>query len=330
MRLEADGNKLKPILILIIMLALISTWYVCNKVILSNIEARIEFADEILSGQMKAPYQYRVLKPLIAEALQILISPLIRSTRIQHVVSYSVIAFVTFLGIFYLFYLFLRNLFTEKTAIIGVLLLQAVIPLSVTGYFMVGDFIAVFFFLLGFNLMLGRRDIFLPLVIGLATLNREQMIFLVVFYVIYLISQQKIFNKRNILIVTACIAAFLLVFFSVRFYFGFKPTDYIISLHVARNTNLYNLFRSIIPLWLAGVAGFIALCAFAFNKSNTFFKLSFLSLGLYTLLFFLNANLWEIAKFLPAFLIMIPMGLQILTGEFVDQAMGMPEVSANR
>jgi len=215
----------------------------------------------------------------------------------------------------------LRSFFTGKTTLIGILLLQVVLPLSVTGYFMEGDFITLLFYLLALNLMLRRRDVYLPLLVGVATLNREQIIFVLVFYVIYLISQGRVFRKRSMLIVAASIAAFLLGFFAVRCHFGFPTTQYTIASAIAHNTNPHRLLRSIAPLWVAEVAGFAILSALAFQASNMFFKLAFLSLGLYSLLFFISGNLWELAKFLPAFLIMIPMSLQILTGEFVDERM---------
>jgi hypothetical protein len=56
----------------------------------------------------------------------------------------------------------------------------------------------------------------------------------------------------------------------------------------------------------------------AFKRSIRYFKLAFLSLGVYGALFFVNGNLWEMAKFLPAFIIMIPMGLQTLTGQYIE------------
>ncbi len=184
---------------------------------------------------------------------------------------------------------------------------------------MEGDFITLLFYVVGLNLILCRKDAYLPLVIGLGTFNREQMIFLVVFYAVHLISQQELFDKRNILVVSSCVGAYLAVFLGLRLYFGFKAGGHTMSVHIARNTDWYHVLRFILPLWLAEVAGFVVLCALAFKKTNTFFKLSFLSLGLYGLLFFLSGNLWELAKFLPAFLIMIPMSLQILTGEFADE-----------
>ncbi|GAB4456985.1 MAG: hypothetical protein OHK0041_21910 [Anaerolineales bacterium] len=38
---------------------------------------------------------------------------------------------------------------------------------------------------------------------------------------------------------------------------------------------------------------------------------------IYIAFFFINGNLWELAKFLPAYLILIPMSLQTLTGEII-------------
>jgi hypothetical protein len=139
--------------------------------------------------------------------------------------------------------------------------------------------------------------------------------------VIYLISQQKIFDRKKILIVAVCFSVFLSVFFGTRLFYGFKPTQYTIGLHIAYNTDVGKLILSIIPLWFAEVVGLTILCTFAFRRSNLFFKLSFLSLGSYTALFFVKGNMWELAKFLPAFIILIPMSLQILCGEFVNETL---------
>jgi len=44
-----------------------------------------------------------------------------------------------------------------------------------------------------------------------------------------------------------------------------------------------------------------------------------MSLTVYGVLFFFNGNMWELAKFLPAYLILIPMSLQTLTGEYIPE-----------
>jgi hypothetical protein len=315
--------------IVITILTLISTWYVYLNVIQLNPDMRINLTKQILSGEAEPPYQYRIFKPLAAKIIETALTPLLYDNKyvskpvlVGHVVSYGLLSLAAFFGIYTLLYLFLRTLFSRSsTALMGILLFQAVVPLSIQhGFYMEGDFITVFFYLLGLILMLSRKDAYLPLVIGIATFNREQTIFLVVLYVIYLASQKRLLEKGSLIIVAACVAAFLIVFLGVRAYFGFRESRYTTGWIVSQNTSIEQL-NYIIPLWLAEVFGLAVLCLMAFRKSNTFFKVSFLSLGLYTLLFFLTGSMDELAKFLPAYLILIPMALQTITGEYVGKGM---------
>ena len=315
--------KRLPAIILIAMLTLISTWYVFIQVISppSNIPSRISISNVILDGQADPPYRYRILKPLTARILQKLMSPVMSDPWVQHVISYSLITLAAFAGVFSLLYLYLRKFFSQNASMIGLLFLQAVIPLSITfniGIYMEGDFIALAFYMLGLCLMVYGKDIYLPIVIGVATLNREQMVFLAFLYGIYLFSQPQVSGKK-LAILTACFAAWFIVFMGVRMYFGFKPSNFTYALHISHNLDMGKLTRKIIPLWLAEVAPSIVLCVLAFSRSNRFFRLSFISLSLYAAMFFFTGNMWELAKFLPAFLVMIPMALQILTGEFVEK-----------
>jgi hypothetical protein len=142
------------------------------------------------------------------------------------------------------------------------------------------------------------------------------MVFLLVWYLAYLAAQRRLTWRHNLWALVGG-AAWLIVFLGVRMYFGFKPSQYTVALHVAHNTSLANLWTQILPLWLSNVAGFVVMSAMAFSKSNLFYRLSFISLAAYIVLFFFNGNMWELAKFLPAYLILIPMSLQTLTGEFI-------------
>lgn len=310
-----------PVAILITMLALISTWYVVKTVILPHIGARIDLADAVLAGQAEPPYQYRVLKPLAGRGLETLLAPLIGNGRLRHVVSYSLITLAAFASAFSAFYLYLRKFFSRNAALIGLLLLQVVVPLSVTGYYMEGDFIALALYALGLYLMVSDNDIYLPAVVGLAALNREQSVFLVLLYALYLVGRRQAQGKK-LVILASCFAVWFAAVLGTRLYFGFRPTRYTVAVHIAHNTDLGTLARSIVPLWIAEVASSVALCVLAFPRSGLFFQLSFLSLIPYAALFFLNGNLWELAKFLPAFLVLIPMGLQVLAGEYIEKAAG--------
>jgi len=313
------GMKIRPpVFILILVLTLISTLYMNLVVVRPNVELRIEHEDRILSGQMDAPYQYRVLQPLISRGVQSLLASSFSSRSLQHILAYTLLDYITFAAIFFAFYVSLkRTTLTDPSAFLGLALLQVVIPLSITGYDVNGDFITLFFYLLGLNLVFSGREDYLPLVIGIATFNREQIIFLLAFYLAYRLGHPQGIDKRALRVVILSLVAFIAAYLSVRYVFGFKVNPATPQLAIANNTDPQRLLY-IALLWSAQVAGFVALCALAFKRSIRYFKLAFLSLGIYGALFFVNGNLWEMAKFLPAFIIMIPMGLQALTGQYVE------------
>lgn len=52
-------------LLLITMLASVSTLYVWDRVIDPNIDKRMQFEKQIISGEAPAPYCYRILKPAL-------------------------------------------------------------------------------------------------------------------------------------------------------------------------------------------------------------------------------------------------------------------------
>jgi hypothetical protein len=300
---------------ILIMTASISTWFVCKNVILPNADRRMAYESQILLGKMEPPYQYRLLKPLLGAAAGAFVSVFTESAFAQHVVSYALISFATFLGVFFSFYSYLRYNFSQGASLIGVLLLQAVIPLAVTGEYMEGDFINLLFYILGLIAIQRGKELWLPILFALGGLNREQFIFLALWHIIYLAVNGKI-SPRSILWSFICFLAWGAAFWGARMYFGLKPTPYTIALHITRNMEPSNLLLSILPLWAAEVAGFAFLCILAFRNSSRFYRLAFLSLFPYSALFFLNGNLWELAKFLPAFLVMIPMSLQGTAGAF--------------
>lgn len=306
--------KKETTLIFLVTLALISTWYVSRTVILPHVETRLEHVEKIFSNQQTPPYQYRILKPLLGRFLETIISPLIGDRIWQHVLSYGLLSLITFLGIFFSFHAYLKMNFSGVTPLMGVLALQAVIPLTVSGYYMEGDFINLLLYILGLLLIRQEKDGWLPVLMGIGTLNREQIVFLLVWYLLYHLGRRTL-TKRRLWLTFATFLVWLMVFAGVRWYFGLRPSPYSPALHLAANTNLNILFTSILPLWISNVAGFVILSVFAYRRSDAFHRLAFPSLLIYTALFLVNGNLWELAKFLPAYLILIPMSLQVLTGD---------------
>jgi len=308
-----DSKKFTPVLLVILLLTLISFETVSRNTIQPNPQRRMGIQDSILQGQMEPPYQYRIMKPALGLAVQTAISPFIKDKVKSHVFSYRLIIFFVFFGIYFLFYKFLKIFFSDKACIIGLLMLQIVIPLGITSIWEDGDYYTLMLYLIGLNLIFKGKDAYLPMVIFIGEFNRDQIIFLLVFYLIYLISKKELFKPKSIVIISVSVVLWLATYFSMRYFFGFKESIYTFAHNFHSNKSAIVL---ILELWTAQVLIFVILSIKSFRKSSVFFKCCFLSLIIYFLMFFFNGILSQLAKFLPAYLILIPMSLQYLTDEY--------------
>ncbi len=283
------------------------------KILTPDLLTRNEVQTNILTGQMDYPYQYRVLKPAIGYTLQKFISIFIPNRFRAHLYAFEIITLIAFFFFFFCFYRFLKIFFSDTTCIIGLILLQLVIPLSITSVWQEGDFYNFVFFTIAFLLMFRSKDYYIPLVFAVGMLNREQIVFLMVFYIAYLISQNKLNTKKSYFVILLSTAACAFVYFGLRWKFGFKYTE----VNYNSSRNIENIWH-IIQLLAAEILIFAILSIKAFRTSGKFFQLGLISLGLYFILFFFYGYMGELAKFLPAYLILIPMSLQVLTGEFIE------------
>lgn len=304
---------MKPVYFIIILLTLISSKIVDKEILSPDILTRVEVQNNILTGQIEYPYQYRVLKPVMGFVLQKIMRIFVNNTYRAHLYAFEIITVFAFLLLFSCFYLFLKMFFSDTSCIIGLLLLQVVIPLSITSVWQEGDFYNFIFFTIGFLLMFKSKDYLLPLVFAIGFSNREQIIFLFVFYIAYLISQNKLKQKKSLIVIALSVIACAAVYFALRWKFGYKYTE--VNYNTMRNTENIGL---VIQLWSAQVLIFAILSVKAFKSSSKFFKLGLISLGAYFILYFFYGYMAELAKFLPAYLILIPMSLQIITGESAD------------
>lgn len=307
-------KKIKPAYILIILLSLISQRYIYNVVLYPGIEMRIISLHSALRGEMQPPYQYRILKPAVSVALDKVFSVFISNEMDRYKLIFKLLLFVGFFFLFLVYYKFLRNFYTDTTAIIGLLLLQTAIPLTVTdNCWEEGDFIALFFYLLAFYCMFKNKDYFIPLIVGIGTLNREQTVFLMVFYAIYLYEQKRLFTFKSLVIIASSGIIYVIVFLGLRLCFGFKPNPYI-GAHVPMG-NIEH-WSSILRLWIEQIAIFVITSIMVYKRSRKFFQLSFLSLIPFTILFFFYGVMGELGKFLPALIILITMSLQLFNNEY--------------
>lgn len=312
MKLNPSNKTIKPVYFIILQLTLISYYIVCEKTIFPDVPFRIEFQNSILTGNMEPPYQYRIMKPILGSLLQSVISIAVKDPLKVHTLSYQIIIFFVFLGIYSLFYLFLKLFYSEMICIIGLLMLQIVIPLGITSVWEEGDYYTLLLYVIGLNLIFRNEDYYLPVVIAIGIFNRDQIIFLLALYTAYLISENKLFQKKSIIIILASIALWIIIYYALRFKFGFKESVYTIQHNTSTN---YHAFWKIASLWICMVSVYVILCIKSFRQSSKFFKLALGCIGVYVIMFYFNGIMTQMAKFLPAFLILIPMGLQVFANE---------------
>ena len=136
--------------IIILSVPFLSAWYLISASVLPYLEKRIDFVNQILQNKMEPPYQYRIFEPLILKFFSLLISLFIHSDKYVHLISSSIIIFLIFLGIYAIFYFYLSKFVSTPFRLLGLLILAVIIPLSVTGSYVGGDFIMLLFYLISF------------------------------------------------------------------------------------------------------------------------------------------------------------------------------------
>lgn len=302
-----------PSSIIILMLTIISYLSVSERSIYPDVPKRMELQSSILSGTMEPPYQYRVMKPLLGISVQTILSPFVANEQTRHTVSYQIIIFPVFFGIYFLMYRYLRLFFTRNTSLLGLCLLAALIPLAITSIWEEGDYITLLLYLAGLNLMFTGREKFLPVIFLLGIFNRDQIIFMLFFYAAFLYHENRLSDKRSLNTAAISFVLWLAGYLLLRAVFGFRESAYTFSHNM--NTNIQT-WKTVTELWAAMILIFALLSIRSFRMSNRFFRAGLVLLILYISLFFFFAIISQLAKFLPAYLILIPMALQLLTGEY--------------
>lgn len=315
---------LRPHVLVIILLTMISCMLISERTIFPDVPQRMKIEASILGGTMEPPYQYRIMKPLLGSLMQSALTPFIDDEVTRHVFAYQLMVFVVFLGVYSLFYKFLRLFFTVNTCILGLLLLQVVIPLGISSIWEEGDYITLLFFLVGLNLMFSGKEKFLPIVFAIGIFNRDQTIYLLFFYAAFLFYEGRIKDRKAIVNTVICVVLWAAGYLLLRYIFGFKESVYTVKHNVSTNINTW---KTIVELWIVMISVFAMLSVISFPRSNRFFRLALISLIPYVIIFFLLGIVSQLAKFLPAFLVMIPMSLQVLTNEFTGDVHAEPERS---
>src|SRR5262249_44801810 len=148
----------------------------------------------------------------------------------------------------------------------------AIVPLTVSGFILEGDFVTVAFYLAGLLLVVHEKDGWVPLLVAVGSTNREQMGFFVAFHAAFLLGRGRLWAAPKLLALAGSLAAWGAVYLGLRAWLGWAPNPFTTALNVAQNLNPLLLEVATVPLWLAVVAGFVTLCVLAWRRSNLFFR----------------------------------------------------------
>lgn len=297
--------------ILLICLAWLSTWTVVTRVIVPNLQARQLQVATLLDGSIEAPYQYRVLKHWLALGLDTLLRPLVEAPDVRHVLAYGTLTFVTCLGIYGLLYQYLHRCVGQTGALLGSLWLAAILPLSLTGFMMEGDLITLLTYLIILEMLHTRHSAWVPLAVGLGALNREQIGWAITWQALWHVTAKTPRVRAGIELLGSLVA-WSLVQGALRIHFGWKENPYTLALHLEHNGEPRAFLLKILPLWTALVLA-PAWLAWKGRRTGSPFQRGMLLLVVpYTLMFGGKGNLWELAKFLPALLGLLPPALRTL------------------
>ncbi len=306
----------EPLSVMILVLTIISYLNISERTILPDVPKRMEIQSSILNGTMEPPYQYRVMKPLLGKILQSVILPLSGDDEFTHALSYQILNFAVFLGIYVLLYRYLRNFFSVNVCILGMALFAALLPLCITSIWEEGDYITLLLYLAGLSLIFSGKEKFFPLIILAGVFNRDQIIFLLMFYAAFLYSEGRLNDRAARRTALLSVLLWTAGYLSLRLIFGFRESVYTVQHNVSTNINTW---RSAAELWAAMILVFAVLSISAFRRSGRFFKFGLFMLIPYTAIYFCLAIVTQLAKFLPAYLILIPMSLQALSGEYTSK-----------
>ena len=277
-------------------------------------EMRQELHRLILSNEAQPPYRYRVLYPYATAGLgwalrHTPLSLFYAPANLLDTAQFCVVI-VALAAAYIAFSTFLLEWFSETEALLGTVILAALIPSTVTGYYMDGDFVTLALYALGLLGFVRGRIRWVSLIFLVGGLHRMQLVFLAVLYVAFEAARGRLLERKVVQNTGAYLVIFGIVHYLVRDVRGDAPTDYTAFRHIYGNLHM---LPKIWGLWGSIVAPIAVLALVGFGRKPRFLQYAAVALVPYLAVFPFKGNMWELAKALPIFLILIPMALFTLS-----------------
>ncbi|MCC7159710.1 MAG: EpsG family protein [Ignavibacteria bacterium] len=288
--------------------ALVLAFYQTLRIDAPNYDLKQTRHVSIVNNSIEYPYKYRLLNPYIT---QIWITAL--STALPEKPSFIAAYFLQNIIVFSFMLLmllkFFRLWFDDTGAVICMLLFAAIVPLTLTGYDVLGDMTTAGIMALGFYFINSDKEKYLFPLMFIAAFNELQLILLIPFY--FFGKSSNFRNKKvwinSIFLTMIFVAAYGLIYLIRGGSAGSSEVNWYFTKDAA--FNLAN--KSWIPLWIILIAPLLYFVFKDFRSKPEFLKRSaMIVLPLfYFAAFFFIARLREIDKALTIFTILIPLAM---------------------
>lgn len=253
---------------------------------------------QYIEGKAPYPLRYRILVPFMVEKFH-------DWTGIPYYLSYSLYAFLTILTSLIIFFIYLRQWFSESLSVLGCLCITMLLPLTYILFFpndlmvMLVYFIAALLLTKFFHRFFAHALFWLLIFVG--TFNKESTLFLVIFYAVFLYMNYPRRWKENILYLGIAGICFVIPYIVLRIWYGVGPYA---GFGVSLNSSLLTIvllgifFNSLLLM---------ALTSFS-NKPKELRALCLASIPFF-LVHWTLGDIGEVRMYTPMFIWLIPMAL---------------------
>lgn len=307
---------LQPSYIIIFILALLSYKLIDYRILTrNNLTLRNEIYSGIAGKREIPPSNTFIVSTAAGISLQKIVKFFFRNSNVAHLTAHSILIFLIFFFLYFAFYRYLRIFFDDKYSIIGTMLTGVVITLGLRELFPEGEILNFLVYTSGFLLMFKAKDYLLPFITGIAALNDAQPFFLMILYITYLISEKKLNTRKAYLVILSSLIFIFICYFPVKIFFGYNI--FTLQNHLTGNVSNPGLMFQFL---FSTLFIFLFLSIKAFHFTSLFFKFGLVLMFLYLLYSFFFTLLNDTGRLLPAYLVLIPMSLQTLTGKTIRKS----------
>jgi hypothetical protein len=277
------------------------------QVIVAGQAAAYELLGEILRGSAESPYAYRVLAPILINAMSSCIAATgLFEPRKAFFLGYSVFCFIAIEFSFVALFRLLRVWFSPVLSLIGIMSFSTIFGVAARDhFFQPWTLLEIGLYAIAMTLAVApkRRVRWAILLTALAALNRETGLFAALLFSVALPGRW--LDRNRVICLIALGMVWASIFCGLRFEIGLRPHPTDTSYHLHLNLRPLSLVRSGIA-----VVAFISVslpAVFGWRHAPAAVKRCVLILPLYACLILLFSFWWEVRLWLPIACIFLPL-----------------------